>query len=482
MRESLYESICPLIDSLCSGLRDELLNLLCRAFEVGLNFNFHLLAFSDVLSHVSQIIFSLAGELLRFCTILLVTMTGFAMSFFALFRHSCTVDAFRSYWSTWISLLRAMLGETKLYDDFTVAVECCEDVGQEPSDEFHCEDFFMECCHNVESEHFNGLVGKALLASYNVVMGIILLNLLIAVLSEAYVDVKENIDTESKVSRTLVIRHYVKAVEEDMLPSPLNLVQYTVSMLTIGVGLATGRKGLFRRAKFFAGLTLFWFVSGLFTVCAGSLLWFFSWPKGLFMFFQRRSTRRVSGASVATQAAVLLCGVAMPLFLVYEWLWSPTCGALWSHLAVAWRASGASGGAEYSEIQGGGGGGAGGGAGGSRRRLEDDGIVGEALKCYGNAGAGVSLNVQQLREFLANPMKDPVVQRDEETRGTTVEHVKLLRDNLTEMVGARVGELEAATAARFESLETSLDGRVGALSQKVERVDEKLAEILRKLN
>lgn len=419
-----------------------------------------------------QIIFSLAGELLRFCTILLVTMMGFAMSFFALFRHSCTVDAFRSYWSTWISLLRAMLGETKLYDDFTVAVECCEDVGQEPSDEFHCEDFFMECCHNVESEHSNGLVGKALLAAYNVVMGIILLNLLIAVLSEAYVDVKENIDTESKVSRTLVIRHYVKAVEEDMLPSPLNLVQYTVSMLAGGVGLTTGRKGLFKRAKFFSGLTLFWFVSGLFAACTGSVLWFLSWPKGIFMFFQRRSTRRVSGASVATQAAVLLCGMAMPLFLMYKWLWSSTCGALWGHLAVAWRIGGASG-AEYSEIQGGDGG---------RRRPDDDGIVGEALKCYGNAGAGVSLNVQQLREFLANPMKDPVVQRDEETRETTVEHVKLLRDNLTEMVGARVGELDAATAARFESLETSLDGRVDTLSQKVERVDEKLAEILRKLN
>lgn len=54
------------------------------------------------------------------------------------------------------------------YDDFTVAAECCYDAA-EPSDEFHCEDFLMECCHNVESEHFNGLVGKALLAAYNVV-------------------------------------------------------------------------------------------------------------------------------------------------------------------------------------------------------------------------------------------------------------------------------------------------------------------------
>lgn len=399
---------------------------------------------------------------------MLVTMMGFAMSFHALFRHSCTVDAFRTYWSTWISLLRAMLGETKLYDDFTVATECCQEIGLEPSDELHCEDFLMECCHNVESEHFNGLVGKALLATYNVVMGIILLNLLIAVLSEAYVDVKENIDTESKVSRTLVIRHYVKAVEEDMLPSPLNLVQYAVSILAAGVGFLAGKKGVFRRAMFFAGLALFWFVSGLFAACVGSMFWFASWPKGVLAFFKRRSTHRMSGVSLASQAAVLACGVAMPLFLVYKWLWGSTCGALWRYLVGAWSNDAGLG--EYNEIQ------------GDRSHSHDEGIIGEALKRYGTAAQGSSLSVQQLREFLENPMKDPVVQRDEETRETTVEHVKLLRDHLTEMVGDRVGELGAGTATRFESLETKFDSRVGALSEKVDKVDEKLSEILRKLN
>lgn len=391
------------------------------------------------------------------------------MSFHALFRHSCTVDGFRTYWSTWISLLRAMLGETKLYDDFTVASECCQEGGQEPSDELHCEDFFMECCHNVDSEHFNGLIGKALLASYNVVMGIILLNLLIAVLSEAYVDVKENIDTESKVSRTLVIRHYIKAVEDDMLPSPLNLVQYFVSMLAMGVGFFSGKKGLFRKAEFFGGLALFWLVSGLFAVCVGSILWFASWPKGVYTFLERGSRHRMSSISVTTQLAVLACGVSMPLLMVYKWLWASACGPLWRHLAGSWSHDG--GFAGYNEIHD-----------ESRPYPHDEGIVGKALKRYGTAGEGSSLNVQQLREFLANPMKDPVVQRDEETRETTVEHVKLLRDHLTEMVGDRVGELGAGTAARFENLETSLDDRVGALSEKVDRVDDKLSEILRKLS
>ncbi|CAN0069824.1 unnamed protein product [Scytosiphon promiscuus] len=410
-----------------------------------------------------EIIFSLAGELLRFCTILLVTMMGFAMSFFALFRHSCSVDSFRTYWSTSIALLRAMLGETKLFDDFTIATECCLEGDEVPSDEPHCEDFLMECCSSVESEHFNGLVGKALLAAYNVVMGIILLNLLIAVLSEAYVDVKENIDTESKVSRTLVIRHYINAVEEDMLPSPLNLVQYAVSIAAKGVSLCTGRDGMFMRAKFFAGLTLFWLVSGFGAVLLGSILWIASWPKSVVTLFDLWSKGELSRVSVRLRLAALSCGLTMPLFLAYQWLWGSTCAILWRHLSQSCTSGGDS--AMYNEI----------GGEDTPPRPHDQGIIGTALKIYGTAGQGSSLNVQQLREFLENPMKDPLVQRDEETRETTVEHVKLLRDNLTEMVGDRVGELAATTTAEFERLET-------ALSAKVDRVDEKLSEILRKLN
>lgn len=392
---------------------------------------------------------------------------GFAMSFFALFRHSCSVDSFRTYTGTSISLLRAMLGETKLFDDFTVAAECCDDA-MLPSDELHCEDFLMECCHNVHEEYFDGLIGKALLVAYLTLMGIILLNLLIAVLSEAYVDVKENIETESKVSRTLVIQHYVEAVEYDMMPSPLNLVQYVVAMLASVFGLCTRRKNYMRRAMFSAGLALFWVVSGVFAVSAGCALWLVSWPKGIVIFSLRRSKAGASGVSSNTQLAVLLCGIAMPLYLIYRWLWTSTCGPLWRHIAGVWSHSVGTG---YIEI---------------RDQLEgDDGIIGKALKLAPGA-----LSVQQLREYLANPMKDPVVQLDEESRETTVEHIKLLRDRLEVTIGERVFELDSATAERFESLQAGVEERmtqivnkrVSKLSLKVDAVDEKLNEILRTLS
>ena len=395
---------------------------------------------------------------------MMVVVVGFAMSFFALFRHSCTVGAFRTYPATLINLLRAMLGETQLFDDFTVMVECCDD-NVFPSDEIHCGDFLMECCHEIESEHFNGVVGKGVLVAYLTLMGIILLNLLIAVLSEAYV--KENIDKEAKVSRTLVIQHYIQAVEEDMLPSPLNLVQYVVSLVAMAVGWCLGRKGYFRKAEYFSGLALFWFVSGMFAVSAGSVLWVISWPKAVVVFFRQLPAIRASKTPVTTQAAVLLCGVAMPLYLVYKWLWASTGGALWRHLAVTWSLTGT----EYSEIRG--------------CTQHDDGIVERVLKL--GQGPGNALNVQQLREYLANPMDDPVVQRDEETRETTVEHIKLLRDHVDNMVEDRISELDSSTGARFRSLQAGLerdvraivDDRLCALSEKVSRVDEKMSAILR---
>lgn len=421
--------------------------------------------FSD--ARWTQTIFSLAGELARFGTIMVVVMMGFAMSFFALFRHSCTVDAFRTYTETSISLLRAMLGETHLFDEFTIDVGCCDDAVL-PSDELHCEDFLMECCHNVGDEHFNGLIGKALMVAYLTVMGIILLNLLIAVLSEAYVDVKENIDTESKVSTALVIQHYVQTVEDDMMPSPLNLVQYAVALLAMVLGCCTRRKGYFRVTEHYTGLALFWLVGGLFAVSAGSILWFVSWLNGIVAFFSRqRSGTGGSRVPAITQMAVLLCGIAMPLFLLYKWLWASTWGALFRHLRGVWSGTTVAG---YSEIE--------------SSLQDDDGIVGKGLKL----GPG-GLTVQQLREYLANPMDDPMVQRDEETRETTVEHIKLLRDRLEKIIGRRVDELDATNETRFRNLHAGVhkqvrkvvDDRVCWLSHKVDALDVKLGEILRRL-
>lgn len=324
----------------------------------------------------------------------------------------------------------------------------------------------MECCHRVNDEHFDGIVGKALLVAYLTLMGVVLLNLLIAVLSESYVDVKENLDTETKVSRTMVIQHYVEAVESDRLPSPLNLVQYVVSILAKGLGCCTRQNNYFRRAEFYSGLALSWLVSGLFAVSAGSVLWFLSWPKGISTLYGRRAKSEAVSLPVTTQVAVLMCGVSMPLSLLYTWLWSSGLGALLKSFLGAMSQDGGA----YSEIRS---------ECGHGSQLHK-GIVAKALEL----GPG-GLSVQQLREFLANPMNDPVVQRDEESRATTVEHVKLLRDRLESTLGGRVEELDSSTSARFEAVHADLssigqqmDERASALSDRVKAMDDKLSEVL----
>lgn len=55
----------------------------------------------------------------------------------------------------------------------------------------------------------------------------------------------------------------------------------------------------------------------------------------------------------------------------------------------------------------------------------------------------LGLEVPELQRYLDDPMSDPDVRRDEETRATTVEHIKLLRNRLEATTKERVDELQA---------------------------------------
>lgn len=58
-------------------------------------------------------------------------------------------------------------------------------------------------------------------------------------------------------------------------------------------------------------------------------------------------------------------------------------------------------------------------------------------------GLSLGLEVPELQQYLDDPMSDPDVRRDEETRATTVEHIKLLRNRLEATTKERVDELQA---------------------------------------
>lgn len=58
-----------------------------------------------------------------------------------------------------------------------------------------------------------------------------------------------------------------------------------------------------------------------------------------------------------------------------------------------------------------------------------------------NSEKCAALGASELQLFLDDPMSDPAVRRDEETRPTTVEHIKLLRNRLEATNKDQIDEL-----------------------------------------
>lgn len=67
-------------------------------------------------------------------------------------------------------------------------------------------------------------------------------------------------------------------------------------------------------------------------------------------------------------------------------------------------------------------------------------------------GSLAGLEVGELKEYLDDPMGHPEVRRDEETRTTTVEHVKLLRNRLEATTKEHIDELISYLARAPEDL------------------------------
>lgn len=187
-----------------------------------------------------QVIFSMAGELVKFGVVILVIMFGFAMSFYALFRD---VDTFGQMFLT---LFKGMLGEVGFFD-------------QVLGDEYR--------------EHEQ--VATALFIVYLVLIAIMLLNLLIAVLSTSHAKVEEKAEQEFRVLRARLMDHYRLVVDEHLLPPPFNLVQGLLSLPLFLVDRSWHGVG-YTRAKAITGRVVFWLVLGTLAVAGGTVLWLLS--------------------------------------------------------------------------------------------------------------------------------------------------------------------------------------------------------------
>lgn len=376
----------------------------------------------------------MTAELAKFAIVVLVVMLGFAMAFHALFSD------FTTFGETCLILFKALLGEVGFFDDFA---------GDDQD-----------------------AVATTLLVVYLLVIGVMLLNLLIAVLSTSHSKVEGKADQEFKVSKARLIVHYRLVVDKCLLPPPFNLVQLLVSLPFL-VGDRSRQGAAYRRAKEVVARTVFWLALGPAAVVCGSVLWIVSSPYAPVVWHRHISSK--SQASELPTASLILryvivfvwCTLGAPLYLAAFWFTAPMKWLklrpwhwLWDRRQAPFIAS-------------------------WKPKTVNDILEGSC----GGLVAG------DLQTYLEDPISDPEVRQDERSRLATVEHIKQLRDRLEKENRANIEdkcrsvqqEVAGSTlrlSTRIAGLEEELEGikayleRLARIEQELARSQEKVGEKL----
>lgn len=359
-------------------------------------------------------------EMFRFATVLLVVMLGFTLSFHALFRADDT------YGTTCLNLFKAMLGEVGLFDEIS-------------GDEY---------------ENRYEPVATLLLVVYLVVITIVLLNLLIAVLSTSHTKVDQHADREYKVLKAHLIKHYRFFVREDLLPAPFNLVQLPFR----------GHDG----AKRGVGILVFWLIVGPVAVVGGSFLWVVSafcvylrlprvpatplpWMASRFVLYVVCCCAHYS--PVVDQLLLFVWrAVGCPLHLLGWWLTRPIAGV--GRVLFCGLCGPEIGTADHPK---------------ARDAPSVDDILRKKREPL----------VNELLQYLENPMSDAKVREDEKTKATTVEHMKLLRNHLEEAIQATDLKMERKVDRTAKALDERLNDKVDNLRNVMDRRLDGIVELIK---
>ena len=409
----------------------------------------------------------MAMIVLQFGVVLLVVMVGFAMSLYTLLRgdNDFTFDA------TLLLLFKTLLGDVDAFDEF-----------------------------NKDTGNRYAPIGRLLLVLYLVVMTIMLLNLLIAVLTTAYAKVEIKADREFKVSKAKVIDPYRLVVAMDLLPAPLNLVQFAVTLPFILKGRSGKKTEGYRQINQEVGQFLFWLASGPLAVAVGTLIWVassvvsFSVPaRDLVRSIPPLSLVRVSlrtreplrwiilglyslffSAKEPSHSALppgivkglclhigvfIFCALGAPLCLLFLWLRELCLRVLLVLIAPVTTCFAR--GKRRSEMT-------------TPQPSRRDNTGANVHRILGLAGAGGS----NVLKYLEDPISNPEVRPDEVERGTTVEHVKLLRNRLENRFNDRVDRLEKKVNERVDYLEARTNDLFAHVSETNRRTEENVSLIL----
>ncbi|CAM9784847.1 unnamed protein product, partial [Scytosiphon promiscuus] len=171
------------------------------------------------LGPMTQIIWKMLSQTLRFSVFLVIFMASFALSFQSLF-HGCDNDSmlgesFGHFHQALVVVFGAPLGDFSFHELFDEAADQCPD-------------------H--PASNWVGDAGTLLLVAYLVVMAVILFNLLIAILSTAHFEVHKNGEQEFHAARARLIVQSARAVARRRIAPPLNLLQIVPGLLVDAAG------------------------------------------------------------------------------------------------------------------------------------------------------------------------------------------------------------------------------------------------------
>lgn len=271
-------------------------------------------------------------------------------------------------------------------------------------------------------------------------------------------------------------------VENDSLPAPFNLAQHCLSIPFLAIDYCTGTgTAKFHDTRRIFGRAVFWFMLGPVAVLGGWVLWIMSVLKAARVVWGTSKGKSTWGRLVRVVLAMLCCTVGAPVWLLLLWLKGGLSGirGIMMRIRDSTRACCGRGSGRAPPAGGAGAAGARAGAGitsSTAAAVAVAAVDSRVLSSYGGAtladvdenvvitmlkDAPGGLGAEELQRYLDDPMSDPDVRRDEETRTTTVEHIKLLRNRLEATTKEQLDGLRAQLVESTDKIALRLEGSGG---------------------
>ncbi|XP_077870057.1 short transient receptor potential channel 7-like [Saccoglossus kowalevskii] len=159
------------------------------------------------------LIFSaMTGDVIKFFIIFVYTVVAFALGFYYLYDDIDTSNVFNEFATSFVALVTTIFGG-------------------DPTDNLKADDLLFNVTGAiVDAGPMYKAMGFILYASFGTMCMLVLVNICIAMMSDTYARMKENIEVEYRFMRTKIWLSYVDA---PVLPAPYNIIPSVSCLISI---------------------------------------------------------------------------------------------------------------------------------------------------------------------------------------------------------------------------------------------------------